>query len=43
VKNGIPFDVAFSMDDVTRTGFAIILSEMEGSKFDWDSMRYLET
>jgi len=42
VKNGVPFDVAFSLDDLERTAYAIAFSEMEGAKFNWDSMRFEE-
>lgn len=38
VKNGVPFDVAFSVDDVTRAAWAIILSEHEGATFNWATM-----
>ena len=38
MKNGIPFDVAFSLDDVKRAAFSIIFSEMEGHKFNWDAL-----
>jgi hypothetical protein len=40
VKNGIPFDVAFRLDDVTRAAFAIAYSEMDGNTFDWNTMRF---
>lgn len=40
VKNGIPFDVAFSLDDLTRAAWCITYSEMEGSAFDWDAMKF---
>jgi hypothetical protein len=43
VKNGIPFDIAFTIDDVTRAGWAIIFSEMEGNTFDFDTMSFKET
>ena len=42
VKNGIPFDVAFQLDDVTRAAWSIAFSEMEGAKFDWAAMRFRE-
>jgi hypothetical protein len=40
VRNGIPFDVAFSIDDVTRAAWSIVFSEMEGNVFDWSTMRF---
>jgi len=42
VRNGIPFDVAFSIDDVTRAAWCIVFSEMEGNVFDWNAMRFKE-
>ena len=42
MKNGTPFDLAFSLDDDHRTAFAIMFSEMNGAKFDWDSFTFRE-
>ena len=42
VKNGVPFDVAFSLDDVTRAAWSIVFSQMEGHKFNWSTMRFEE-
>jgi len=42
VKNGIPFDVAFSLSDIERSAYAIIFSEQEGAKFNWNSMQFEE-
>jgi hypothetical protein len=32
--------VAFSLDDVTRAAWCIVYSEMEGNRFNWDSMTW---
>lgn len=40
VMHGIPFDVAFQLDDITRAGWCIAFSEMEGGKFNWSSMSF---
>jgi len=40
VRSGVPFDLAFGMDDITRTAYCIMFSEMEGRTFDWSSMRF---
>jgi hypothetical protein len=32
--------VAFEIDDITRAGWAIILSEMDGAKFDFSTMQF---
>jgi len=42
VKNGIPFDVAFSLDDVMRTAWSIMFSEMKGATFNWHTMQFEE-
>jgi len=41
MKN-IPFDIAFELDDITRTGWCIHFSEMDGSKFNFNTMSYDE-
>ena len=43
VRNGIPFDVAFGVDDVTRAAWCIVFSEMEGNRFDWSRMQFEES
>jgi len=43
VKNGVPFDVAFQMDDMMRAAQAIIFSEFEGNKFDFRTMDWKKT
>ena len=42
MKNGVPFDVAFQLDDITRAAWSVIFSEMEGNKFDIDRMAWME-
>jgi hypothetical protein len=43
VEHNIPFDVAFGVDDATRTAWCIAFSEMTtGSKFNWHTMRFDE-
>jgi len=36
----VPFDIAFGLDDITRTGWCIIFSEMDGAKFNFNRMAY---
>ncbi|MFN3886141.1 MAG: hypothetical protein ACK4MG_04210 [Aquabacterium sp.] len=36
----MPFDVAFSLDECTAAGWCIAFSEMEGHKFDWNTMSF---
>ena len=38
VKNGVPFDVAFSLDSVDRMAYSIIFGQMEGNVWDWSRM-----
>jgi hypothetical protein len=40
VRSGIPFDVAFSLDDVTRAAWCITFSEFEGNRFNWSTMEF---
>lgn len=42
IKHGIPFDVAFGLDEIMRTAWCIVFSEMEGAKFDWNAMRFAD-
>jgi hypothetical protein len=40
VKHGVPFDVAFSLNEIDRAAFAIVMGQFEGGKFDWDAMQF---
>lgn len=40
--HGVPFDVAFSLDDQTRAAFCIIISEQNGATFNWNRMAFEE-
>jgi hypothetical protein len=40
VRGGVPFDVAFSVDDITRAAWCITMSEFEGNTFDWSTMSF---
>ncbi len=42
IQNGVPFDVAFSLDDIHRAAWSIIFSEMNGAKFNWNTMDFEE-
>jgi hypothetical protein len=42
VKHGVPFDVAFSLNEVDRAAFAIIMNQFEGAVFDWNTMQFRE-
>ncbi len=40
MHNGVPFDVAFEMEEETRIAFCIVFSMFRGRKFDWDAMEF---
>lgn len=41
VRNGIPFDVAFAIDGIKRTAWAITFSEFESGKtFKWSKWEF---
>ncbi|MCB8881708.1 hypothetical protein ACELLULO517_15780 [Acidisoma cellulosilytica] len=40
VHHGIPFDIAFGTDAYFRTALYIKMCEIEGSKFDFDTMEF---
>jgi hypothetical protein len=42
VKAGVPFDLAFSMDEDWRRALCIVAGENEGGEFDWSSMSWKE-
>jgi hypothetical protein len=42
VKNGVPFDTAFAMDENMRSAAAIMFSEMEGAKFNVEAFAFEE-
>lgn len=42
VKNGVPFDVAFSMSDGMRMAACIVYGELEGNEWLWPQMRWKE-
>ena len=42
VKNGVPFDVAFSLDAETRSAWCIVFAGFEGAQFDWDAGHFKE-
>ncbi len=40
IKNGIPFDVAFSLPEAELTAYAIIFGRLDGGKWNWDRMAW---
>jgi len=41
VRNGVPFDVAFSLPSDERTAFIIALGSLEGHTFDWEAQSWV--
>lgn len=37
---GVPYDVAFQMDENMRAAHAIVFSELDGADFDWNVMAF---
>ena len=42
VRNGVPFDVAFSLPDDERIAFVVALGSLDGRRFDWNRMEWDE-
>lgn len=43
VSHGVPLDVAFGLDDLTRTAWCIIVSEQQsGKKFNLARMEFVD-
>ncbi|WP_158554648.1 hypothetical protein [Methylovirgula sp. 4M-Z18] len=40
VKNNVPFDVAMSFSDADLLAWNVILHELDGASFDWETMRW---
>jgi hypothetical protein len=40
VNKGIPFDVAFSLDDEMRMAWVVIFGTHDGGEFDWTTMSW---
>jgi hypothetical protein len=42
VRNGVPFDVAFSLPARDRLAWVVALGELDGRSFDWGRMSWDE-
>lgn len=42
VKNGVPFETAFRMDEIERVAWCITFGEFEGGTFDWATRAWEE-
>ena len=41
VRNGVPFDVAFSLDPRERLAWVVIMGRLAGGVFDWSTETWL--
>jgi hypothetical protein len=42
VKNGVPYDVAFSLPEVDVAAYGIIFNEFDGAEFDFGRWAFKE-
>jgi hypothetical protein len=42
VKNGVPFDVAFSLSETERMAYCINFGTFEGNVWDYESMAWVK-
>ena len=40
MKNGVPYEKAFSLSEANVAAFGIIFNEFEGAEFDWRNMTW---
>ena len=40
MHNHVPFDLAFQLDEVQRAAFAIIFTQFNGGRFNWDTFTF---
>jgi hypothetical protein len=41
VKNGVPFDVAFSLSIADRLAWIVVLGQLDGLEYDWRRYRWI--
>ena len=42
VKCGVPYDVAFSLNDTDKLAYTIIMGQFEGNEWDWSRMHWVD-
>ena len=42
VRNGVPFDVAFSLSPEDRLVWVVVMGELSGRQWDWGDMTWRE-
>jgi hypothetical protein len=40
VKCGVPYDVAFSLDEVERMAYVVVFGEFSGLRYNWKLLRW---
>ena len=40
IRNGVPFDVAFSLEQAERTAWIVVMGELDGREWDWGAMQW---
>jgi hypothetical protein len=40
VRNGVPFDVAFSLSALERSAYVITIGALDGHVFDWSTLSW---
>jgi len=43
VRNGVPFDVAFSLPSDERLAWIVAVGTLQGRQFDWPTLSWKET
>ncbi len=39
---GVPYDVAFNMDEVERLAHVVVCGELSGLTYDWKKLRWVQ-
>lgn len=42
MKNGVPWDVAWSLEDTEVLAYCVTFGRFEGNEFDWQQMKWVE-
>ncbi|WP_211248665.1 hypothetical protein [Acidocella facilis] len=40
VRCGVPFEIAFGLDEAERLAFIVTMGTLEGHRFDWTALRW---
>jgi len=40
MRNGVPFDVAFSLEQEERRAWIVVIGELDGLVWDWGAMQW---